>query len=41
MNRKVSFEEIKKNFPLVSEIDLKKLVTLGKIKVDSEFYMAV
>ena len=41
MNRKVTFEEINKKFPLVSEIDLKKLVSLGKIKMDSEFYMTV
>ena len=40
MQKKVTIEDIKKQFPLAGKNDLEKLIILGKIVYEDKYYMA-
>ena len=40
MQKKVTIEDVKKQFPLADKKDLEKLIVLGKIVCDDKYYMA-
>ena len=41
MQKKVTIEDVKKQFPRAGKKDLEKLIILGKIVYDNKYYMTL